>query len=155
MQGRYPPGVRFNPAGTIGAMSFQDLMAGPPPTHLPEDPAAAELEAAPARDVVRRHPESPLAWATLAEEALADDGVDDVTAYAYARVGYHRSLDLLRRNGWKGHGPVPWEHEPNRGFLRCLALLALAAQAIGEQDEWERCSTFLRDSSPAAADALL
>ena len=63
-----------------------------------------------------------------------------MTVYAYARVGYHRSLDLLRRNGWKGHGPVPWEHEPNRGFLRCLALLALAARAIGETDEWERCS---------------
>ncbi len=80
---------------------------------------------------------------------------DDLTVYAYARVGYHRSLDLLRRNGWKGHGPVPWEHEPNRGFLRCLALLALSARAIGETDEWERCSTFLRDSSPTAADALL
>ena len=72
-------------------------------------------------DVVRRHPESPLAWAALAEEAR-DAGADDVTVYAYARVGYHRSLDLLRRNGWKGHGPVPWEHEPNRGFLRALAL---------------------------------
>ena len=34
-------------------MEFQDLMAGPPPTHLPEDPAAAELESAPAREVVR------------------------------------------------------------------------------------------------------
>jgi hypothetical protein len=78
-----------------------------------------------------------------------------VTVYAYARVGYHRSLDLLRRNGWKGHGPVPWEHEPNRGFLRCLALLALSARAIGETEEWDRCSTFLRDSSPAAYDALL
>ena len=78
-----------------------------------------------------------------------------MTVYAYARVGYHRSLDLLRRNGWKGHGPVPWEHEPNRGFLRSLALLALSARAIGETDEWERCSAFLRDSSPAAADALL
>ena len=63
--------------------------------------------------------------------------------------------DMLRRHGWKGHGPVPWEHEPNRGFLRSLALLALAARAIGETDEWERCSTFLRDSSPAAADELL
>ena len=84
-------------------------MAGPPPTELPEDPAAAELEAGgPAAEVVRRHPESPLAWATLAEAALADGDVDDVTAYAYARVGYHRSLDALRRNGWKGHGPVPW-----------------------------------------------
>ena len=48
-----------------------------------------------------------------------------MTVYAYSRVGYHRSLDMLRRNGWKGHGPVPWEHEPNRGFLQCLALLAL------------------------------
>ena len=86
----------------------RDLIAGQPPTLLPEDPAAAELEAGgQAQDVVRRHPESPLAWATLAEESLADADVDDVTAYAYARVGYHRSLDLLRRNGWKGHGPVP------------------------------------------------
>jgi hypothetical protein len=132
-----------------------DLMAGPPPTHLPEDPAAAELDggASPV-DVVRRHPASPIAWATLAEQAKAE-GADDVTVYAYARVGYHRSLDMLRRNGWKGHGPVPWEHEPNRGFLRALALLALAAQAIGETEEWDRCSAFLRDSSPAAADALL
>ena len=78
-----------------------------------------------------------------------------MTVYAYARVGYHRSLDMLRRNGWKGHGPVPWEHEPNRGFLRCLATLALASRAIGEDAEWDRCAEFLRDSSPAAVDALL
>jgi hypothetical protein len=138
-----------------GRMSHVDLMAGPPPTHLPDDPAATELDggAAPG-DVVRRHPASPFAWATLAEQAR-DEGADDVAVYAYARVGYHRSLDLLRRNGWKGQGPVPWEHEPNRGFLRSLALLALSARAIGESDEWERCSTFLRDSSPEAYDALL
>ena len=96
-----------------------DLIAGPPPTHLPADPADAELAGgdAPAA-VVRRHPDSPAAWAALAQQAQ-DAGADDVTVYAYARVGYHRSLDRLRRNGWKGHGPVPWEHEPNRGFLRC------------------------------------
>jgi hypothetical protein len=137
-------------------MTFQDLMAGPPPTHLPEDPAAALLggDADPAA-VVRDHPESPLAWATLAERALATAEVDDVTAYAYARVGYHRSLDLLRRNGWKGHGPVPWEHEPNRGFLRALAALSLAADRIGETPETERCADFLRDSSPTAYDTLL
>jgi hypothetical protein len=127
----------------------RDLMAGPPPTLLPADPAAAELERGDqAEDVVRRHPESPFAWATLAEQALADADVDDVTAYAYARVGYHRSLDALRRNGWKGHGPVPWEHEPNRGFLRSLAALALAAGRIGEYHEADRCDSFLRDSSP-------
>jgi hypothetical protein len=136
-------------------MSHVDLMAGPPPTHLPPDPADAELAGgdSPA-SVVRRHPSSPAAWAALAEQAR-DQGADDVTVYAYARVGYHRSLDLLRRNGWKGHGPVPWEHEPNRGFLRSLALLALSARAIGEDDEWQRCADFLRDSSPTAADALL
>jgi hypothetical protein len=136
-------------------MSHVDLMAGPPPTHLPEDPADAELAAGDDPGaVVRRHPASPTAWAALAAQAQ-EAGADDLTVYAYARVGYHRSLDLLRRNGWKGHGPVPWEHEPNRGFLRCLATLALSARAIGEDDEWRRCSEFLRDSSPRAADELL
>jgi hypothetical protein len=136
-------------------MSHVDLMAGPPPTHLPADPADAEIAGGDSPGaVVRRHPASPDAWAALADQAR-DDGADDLTVYAYARVGYHRSLDLLRRNGWKGHGPVPYEHEPNRGFLRCLATLALSARAIGEDDEWQRCSDFLRDSSPAAADALL
>jgi uncharacterized protein DUF3151 len=132
-----------------------DLMAGPPPTHLPVDPAQAELDAGTAPvDAVRRRPASPAAWAALAAAAV-DSGADDVTVYAFSRVGYHRSLDMLRRNGWKGHGPVPWEHEPNRGFLRCLALLAKSARAIGETEEWERCSEFLRDSSPAAYDELL
>ncbi|EON22667.1 MULTISPECIES: DUF3151 domain-containing protein [Nocardioides] len=136
-------------------MNHVDLLAGPPPTHLPEDPAAVELaDGAAAADVVRRNPASPAAWAALAELAKAD-GADDVTVYAYSRVGYHRSLDMLRRNGWKGHGPVPWEHAPNRGFLTCLALLAMSARAIGETAEWERCSDFLRDSSPTAADQLL
>ncbi len=136
-------------------MTHSDLMAGPPPTHLPEDPATAALaEGLAPADVVRRHPASPAAWAALAAQA-AEEEVDPVTVYAYARVGYHRSLDMLRRNGWKGQGPVPWEHEPNRGFLECLAILAKAARAIGEHDEWERCSTFLRDSSQTAYDVLL
>jgi Protein of unknown function (DUF3151) len=137
------------------SVTHQDLMAGPPPTLLPRDPAQDDLDAGRSPgDVVRRHPASPAAWAALAAAEIAADG-DPVTVYAYARVGYHRSLDLLRRNGWKGHGPVPWEHEPNRGFLTCLALLAQSAKAIGESDEFVRCRDFLRDSSPAAYDALL
>ena len=89
-------------------MTHVDLMAGPPPTHLPVDPCAAELDGGtPPADVVRRTPSSPFAWAALADQAR-DGNADDVTVYAYARVGYHRSLDMLRRNGWKGHGPVPW-----------------------------------------------
>lgn len=132
-----------------------DLMAQPPQTLLPEDPAAALLAAGEsASEVAYAHPESPLAWATLAEEAAAS-GADELTIYAYARVGYHRSLDLLRRNGWKGNGPVPWEHEPNRGFLKSLALLSKAAASIGETAEADRCALFLQDSSQSGYDALL
>jgi len=75
-------------------------------------------------------------------------------SYAFARVGYHRGLDALRRSGWKGHGPVPWSHEPNRGFLRCLNALQRAAAAIGETDEDERCAAFLKDCDPTVESAL-
>ena len=40
-------------------------------------------------------------------------------------------------------------------LIPVVALLALSARAIGEDDEWQRCSAFLRDSSPTAADELL
>jgi len=131
-----------------------DLLAGPPPTLLPEDDAArAALDAGrSATEVASAHPTYALAWAMLAEDALAADRT--VEGYAFARTGYHRSLDLLRRAGWKGHGPVPWSHEPNRGFLRSLAALATAAATIGETDEATRCRDFLRDSSPEGATAL-
>ncbi len=126
----------------------KDLLDGPPPTLLPEDPAAAELEAGVEPDlVVRDHPTSSLAWAVLSDKAWADGRV--VESYAFARVGYHRGLDSLRRNGWKGHGPVPWGHEPNQGFLRCLRSLARAAAAIGETDEVDRIGVFLDDCDPS------
>jgi hypothetical protein len=132
--------------------SFGNLL-GPDPTLLPADPAAAELDtgADPAK-VAAAHPTSSIAWAVLAENALAAG--ETVTGYAYARTGYHRGLDQLRRNGWKGHGPVPWTHEPNRGFLRALAALQRAAAGIGETDEADRCATFLADSDPEAPAAL-
>lgn len=126
----------------------ENLLGGPPPTLLPDDSAPREeLEGgADAYDVARRHPTSSLAWAALADEAWNEGRV--VESYAFARVGYHRGLDALRRNGWKGHGPVPWSHEPNRGFLRCLIALQRAAAAIGEEDEAERCAAFILDCDP-------
>ena len=140
-------------------MAGLNLLGETPPTLLPGDPSA-EAALAQGRDpaeVAAEHPRASAAWAALAERALEAGGglAATVEGYAYARTGYHRGLDALRRNGWKGHGPVPWSHEPNRGFLRALAALALAASAIGETGEAERCATFLRDSSPEAAEALL
>jgi Protein of unknown function (DUF3151) len=135
------------------AMSLHGNLLGPEPTLLPVDPAAAEFDrGADAADVAAAHPASSLAWAVLAERELAD--ARPVAGYAYARTGYHRGLDQLRRAGWKGFGPVPWSHEPNRGFLRALAALQRAAAAIGETDEAERCRVLLTDSDPEAAAAL-
>jgi hypothetical protein len=138
-----------------------DLL-GPDPILLPGDgDAEAELLANQNPAIVAAaHPSASVAWAALAEEALAlslasDEASDKaVTAYAYARTGYHRGLDQLRRNGWKGFGPVPYSHEPNRGFLRCVAALARAADAIGETDEYGRCLDLLDDCDPAARPAL-
>jgi hypothetical protein len=136
---------------------MRDLMPQPPATLLPDDPATPELDNGqdPA-SVAAAHPTSSAAWAALAQRALAagDDTTAHITAYAFARTGYHRGLDQLRRAGWKGHGPVPWSHLPNRGFLRSLHALSLAAAAIGEADEAARCAQFVRDCDPAAADAL-
>lgn len=135
-------------------MSVHGDLLGPRPVRLPGDPEADAALAAgdPAERVAAAHPTSSAAWAALAEAALADGR--DVAAYAYARTGYHRGLDLLRRNGWKGFGPVPFDHAPNRGFLRCVAALAAAAKNIGEDDEYTRCVDLVRECDPAGVAAL-
>jgi Protein of unknown function (DUF3151) len=136
-------------------MSHQNLLGEPPATLLPDnDEARKALESAPdPAAVAALFPSYCASWAALAERSLADG--DAVGAYAFARTGYHRGLDQLRRAGWKGYGPIPWEHEPNQGFLRSLAALANAATAIGEEDEAQRCQVFLADSSATAAARLL
>src|ERR1700710_930006 len=125
--------------------SFGNLLA--PPTKLPEDPAVALLAggADPAGGAPA-HPTSSAAWATLAEGALERGAT--IEAYAYARTGYHRGLDALRRAGWKGQGPIPWSHVPNQGFLRALQSLRQAGLEIGETAEVERITALLHDSDP-------
>ena len=98
--------------------------------------------------VVAAHPTSPLAWAELADVTHAEGRT--LESYAYARVGYHRGLDSLRKVGWRGHGSIPWGHEPNRGMLRALFALRRGAAEIGEMDEFERLTTFLADAEPTA-----
>ena len=133
------------------------LSTGLPQTVLDREPAEAlaALEAAlqepddrrraAVAEVVARFPRFLDGWARLGQL-----GRDDVEAYACFRVGYHRGLDRLRQNGWRGSGYVRWHHEENRGFLRALAGLRDAASAIGERDEAERCAQFLQQLDPAA-----
>lgn len=129
---------------------------GPPETVLPPEPddvlkrieAALQAEFGQRRDAlaaaVAATPRSSLAWA-----CLGDHGRDDIERYAAYRIGYHRGLDALRQNGWRGSGYVRWQHPTNRGFLRALAGLAEMAGRIGEIDEYERCNIFLRQLDPS------
>lgn len=129
---------------------FRRNLLGPEPTYLPEEPEVAERLAAgdEAVDLAAKHPASSLLWAILADEAYAEGRT--VESYAYARTGYHRGLDALRRSGWRGAGPIPFSHEPNRGFLRALYALGRAAGAIGEAEEADRIAKFLKESDPEA-----
>jgi hypothetical protein len=131
------------------------LSQGLPETVLSPEPAdaLAALDSALALDsehrraavseVVARWPRFLDAWARLGELAR-----DDVESYACFRVGYHRGLDRLRQSGWRGSGYVRWRHPTNQGFLRALDGLRVAAGAIGEHDEEERCAEFLRQLDP-------
>ncbi|MDY5786242.1 DUF3151 domain-containing protein [Corynebacterium sp.] len=131
-------------------MEMKDMLA-PPPVELPQDPAAGAdlLDDATAL----AHPDSPAVWAARAERELEQG--DRIVAYAYARTGYHRSLDRLRANGWKGWGPVPASHEPNRAVLNAIAMLARASRAIGDDAEYDRCRQMLSDADPGSVEKLL
>lgn len=129
--------------------------SGPPETILDAEPdearraLAAALRGDPSdlrsgvADVVAHWPRFLDGWARL-----GDLGRDPIERYAAYRVGYHRGLDRLRANGWRGSGFVRWEHESNRGFLRALSGLSAMSTVIGETDEAERCMTFLRQLDP-------
>ena len=130
--------------------------SGPPRTVLPEESSSVNeaLRRAWAvrfedrRDEVARvvvgSPRSLNAWA-----ALGSLGRDDIERYAAFRVGYHRGLDALRANGWRGSGYVRWADETNRGFLRCLRGLQQMSEAIGETDEAERIAVFMQQLDPS------
>ena len=126
------------------------LHRGLPETVLPPEPAEVTDAVAAARAdrdavaaVAAANPRSLAVWATLGDLAR-----DDIEAYACFRVGYHRGLDTLRANGWRGSGYVRWQHETNRAFLRALQGLQRVAATIGETDEAERCALFLAQLDP-------
>jgi len=130
--------------------------SGPPETVLDSEPAdalaalgaAMELEGTARRDAIAS---TVAAWPRFLDgwARLGDAGRDVMERYSAYRVGYHRGLDRLRANGWRGSGYVGWGHEPNRGFLRALAGLQRAAAEIGEADEADRCALFLRQLDPS------
>jgi len=132
---------------------------GPPSTVLPAAEPAAQfaLQQALATEgdrrgavaaVVARWPRYVDGWARL-----GDLGRDDIERYAAYRVGYHRGLDALRANGWRGSGYVRWSSETNRGFLRALRGLGMMADRIGESDEAERVALFIMQLEPAGIPA--
>ncbi len=144
-------------AGSYGGdMSDQPIhmSSGIPTTVLPEpDPAeqgalseglAADDARAAVSSFVAAHPASLAGWA-----AHGDLGRDVMDRYAAYRVGYHRGLDALRANGWRGSGYVRWSAPGNQGFLRCLLGLHLMAAEIGEDDEASRCAQFLMQLDPS------
>lgn len=98
------------------------------------------------QEIVRADPLCLEAWALLGRHAY--ESGDDVAAYAYSRVGYHRGLDVLRSNGWRPDREVRWAYEGNRGFLLALHGLMRAAAAIGEGVEARRCREFLLQLDP-------
>lgn len=132
------------------------LSSGLPETVIDPEPAEARTALAEAlaqppearrqavSAVVARWPRNLDAWSGLGRLAR-----DDVEAYACYRVGYHRGLDRLRQNGWRGSGYVRWANEPNRGFLRALQGLGRAAEVLGEHDEAQRCAELVRQLDPA------
>jgi Protein of unknown function (DUF3151) len=152
-----PAFVGFVPPDPYSARMSEPvgLSGGPPETVLSPEPAdaLAALDGALAvepgdrrvavADVVARWPRFLDAWARLGELAR-----DDVEAYAYFRVGYHRGLDRLRQSGWRGSGYVRWRQPTNQGFLRALEGLRATAAAMGEHDEEQRCAEFLRQLDP-------
>lgn len=129
-----------------------DNLLDQPETLLPAEPEVLAALSRTGRHelatVAAAHPTSSLAWVELADVTHAKGR--SLEAYAFARVGYHRGLDALRKAGWRGHGSIPWSHEPNRGLLRALYALSRAAREIGEFDEVLRLTTFLNDADPSA-----
>ena len=94
-----------------------DLL-GIPPTHLPDDPARRPLDDGVAPDqVAAAHPDvlARLGGARRGRPRRRPRSSRPTPTPAPATTA---ALDALRRSGWRGQGPVPWEHEPNRGFLR-------------------------------------
>jgi len=130
---------------------------GAPQTILPDPPAelvdalAGATNRAALVEVAVAHPELPEVWAALGQhcESEADNLAAVVESYAYYRIGYHRGLDALRRNGWRGSGYVRWARPSNRGFLASLDGLRRMAQAIGEDAESDRCAEFLTMLDPS------
>lgn len=123
------------------------MLPAPDPVVAQDLSAALKMPAEQRRDavaaVVASSPSFLDGWAEL-----ADIGRDTIERYAAYRVGYHRGLDALRANGWRGSGYVRWSEPTNRGFLRCLRGLADMAAEIDEVDEAERCRTFLLQLDP-------
>ena len=103
-------------------------------------------------DIARVNPSDIHCWVALSIaiiETTKLEKVDQaVMAYAYARIGYHRGLDILRTNGWFGSGFIRSSVINNRGFLAALALVAITSKNLSYHEESSRCMEFLELIDP-------
>lgn len=125
-------------------------------TRAPRDPAIEDLARHGRTDfpaVLRRHLDSPLAWAILAEGSLlARTPQADVAAYSHAMTGRALGMEALRAAGWTAGDRIVWGDEVNSGLLRCLAALAEASTRLGDVDRAERVRAERRSLAPDLAD---
>ena len=138
-----------HPVGSAGDRDRRRAGDGAAAHRAPRSTRTGDERRAALAEVVAAAPRSLEAWARL-----GDAGRDVIERYAAYRVGYHRGLDTLRANGWRGSGYVRWEHPGNRGFLRALA--GPAAHRRGDRRGTTKPSgarQFLRQLDPGVAAA--
>lgn len=138
--------IRLTSGGSLPQTVLPDL-----PPEVVAGLAAAGTDKYRLVEVAAAHPDLPEVWVALGQICETDGAAlsDRLESYAYYRIGYHRGLDALRRNGWRGSGYVRWAHPTNRGFIASLDGLRRMAAAIGEDSESERCGEFLGMLDPS------
>lgn len=93
--------------------------------------------------LAEKYPDSIAVWTQLGAASS-----EKMQTYAFYRLAYHRGLDALRKNGWRGSGFVRWENSSNRSFLRALHGLQKLSEEIGDIEEATRCNHFLLQLEP-------
>ena len=142
-KGDYVTEVRLNPGGLPETVIPSEELAVLEGIAEAESCNNVSASLASLLELAESHPASIAVWRKLGD--LCENRME---AYAYYRLAYHRGLDSLRHNGWRGSGFVRWEHKTNRHFLVALDGLKTLSEEIGDSEEATRCFHFLLQLEP-------